>query len=73
MIPASYLQIFFTLFIPPVVYSRISAAYYNFIGPLIANWGNPMTSPPNSYAVPTSSNKTNHIPGCKDFEGFFHS
>ena len=30
----------------PGVNSRISAAYNIFIGPLVANWSNPPTSPP---------------------------
>jgi secreted trypsin-like serine protease len=53
----------------PGVYSRISAAYSTFIGPLITNWSNPMTSPANMYARPTSSTTTEHIPGCNDLGG----
>ena len=57
----------------PGVYSRISAAYNTFIGPLITNWSNPMTSPANSYARPTSSTTTEHILGCSDLGGFYDS
>ncbi len=57
----------------PGVYSRISAAYNTFIGPLITNWSNPTTSPPNSYARPTSSTTTEHILGCTDLGGFYDS
>ncbi|KAL3812191.1 LOW QUALITY PROTEIN: hypothetical protein ACHAXA_011877 [Cyclostephanos tholiformis] len=55
----------------PGVYSRISAAYSTFIGPFIATWSNPMTSPPNSYARPITSTTTEHILGCTDLGGFY--
>ncbi len=57
----------------PGVYSRINAAYNTFIGPFIANWSNPTTSPPNLYAWTISSTTTEHIPGCTDLGGFYDS
>ncbi len=56
-----------------VVYSRISAAYASIIGPVIANWSNLTTSPPNLYARPTSSTTTEHILGCTNLGGFYDS
>jgi hypothetical protein len=56
-----------------IVYSRVSAAYDNFIGPYITSWSNPTTSPPNSYARPISSTTTEHVLGCTDMGGFYDS
>ncbi len=55
-----------------IVYSHISAAYNNFIGPFIANWSNQTTSPTNSYARPISSMTTKHILGCTNRGGSYN-
>ncbi len=56
-----------------LAYTRISAAYNTFIGPFIANWSNPTTSSPNSYAQPISSTTTEHMLGCTNLGGFYDS